>query len=187
MEFLATLWLPIVLSAVLVFVVSSLIHTVLNYHKNDMKKLPDEEAVIAALRPLNIPPGDYVTPRCDSAKGMKAPEFLEKWAKGPVVLMTFIKPGKPDMGKSLIQWFLYSLVISVFAAYIADRAVGPGGHYLKVFRFVGCSAFLGYAMALAQNSIWFGRSWGATLLSMFDGLLYALLTAGMFGWLWPRL
>lgn len=186
MEFLAALWLPIVLSAVLVFVVSSLIHMVLNYHKNDMKKLPDEDAFIAAVRPLNIPPGDYSVPRCDSMKGMNAPEFLDKWAKGPVALITFVKPGKPDMGKSLMQWFIYSLVISVFAAYIADRAVGPGGHYLQVFRFVGCSAFLGYAMALCQDSIWHGRNWGATVRMMLDGLIYALVTAGMFGWLWPR-
>jgi hypothetical protein len=186
MEFLCTLWLPIVLSAVIVFVVSSLIHTVLGFHKNDFKKLPNEDAVIAALRPMGIPPGDYMTPFCDSMKGMKSPEHQEKWAKGPVAVMTFLKPGKPAMGKSLILWFVYSIVVSIFAAYIADRAVGPGGHYLQVFRFVGCSSFMGYAFALCQNSIWYGRNWGATIRSMIGGLIYALLTAGMFGWLWPR-
>jgi hypothetical protein len=30
------------------------------------------------------------------------------------------------------------------------------------------------------------RSWIRTLKSMFDGLIYALLTASVFGWLWPR-
>jgi hypothetical protein len=100
--------------------------------------------------------------------------------------MTVIKPGPPSMGKSLVLWFLYSLVISVIAAYVTSRAVTPDAPYLAIFRFAGCTAFVGYSMALLQNSIWHGRNWGATLLSMFDGLIYGLVTAGTFGWLWPR-
>ena len=90
------------------------------------------------------------------------------------------------MGKSLFLWFVYSIVIGVISAYVGDRAVGFGGSYLQVFRFVGCTAFTGYSMSLWQNSIWYGRNWGATVRSAFDGLLYALVTAGTFGWLWPR-
>jgi hypothetical protein len=78
------------------------------------------------------------------------------------------------------------VIVSIFAAYIAGRALGPGAPYLEVFRFAGSTAFAGYALALAQNSIWYKRNWGATLKSMFDGLVYALLTAGTFGWLWSR-
>ena len=89
------------------------------------------------------------------------------------------------MGKSLLLWFVYVVVVTIFAAYIAGRALGPGTHYLLVFRFVGASAFMGYSLALPQQSIWYRRNWGTTLLSMFDGLVYALLTAGTFGWLWP--
>ena len=89
------------------------------------------------------------------------------------------------MGKSLVQWFIYSLVVSVFAAYIADIALEPGAHYLAVFRFAGTTAFIGYSLALMQNSIWYKKSWSATFKSMFDGLIYALFTAGVFGWLWP--
>ncbi len=188
MDFLGTLWMPILLSAVLVFVVSSLIHMLLTYHKGDFKKLPNEGAVMDALRKFNIPAGDYHVPHCESAKAMKSPEFLEKMEKGPVFLMTILPSGKINMGKSLLLWFLYSVIVSVFAAYICDRAMaeGPGAHYLKVFRFVGCTAFMGYALALLQNSIWFGRNWCATMRSMFDGLIYALVTAGTFGWLWPK-
>jgi hypothetical protein len=90
------------------------------------------------------------------------------------------------MASNLVLWFIYTVVVSFFAAYIAGRAVGPGSDYLVVFRFVGTTAFMGYALALPQNSIWYRRSWGTTLKSMFDGLVYALLTAGTFGWLWPR-
>lgn len=186
MDFLATLWMPILLSAVLVFVVSSLIHMVLGYHAGDYKKLPSEDAVMDALRKFDIPAGDYHVPRCESMKDMKSPQFLEKMNKGPVALMTFMKTGAPSMGKSLFLWFLYSVIVSVFAAYLCDRALGPQPHYLAVFRMVGCAAFMGYALALMQNSIWYGRNWCTTIKTMFDGLIYALVTAGVFGWLWPR-
>jgi hypothetical protein len=85
----------------------------------------------------------------------------------------------------LVKWFLYCVVVGVFAAYIASRAVEPGGDYLQVFRFAGSTAFLGYTMALWQSSIWYHRSWKTNLINTFDGLIYALLTAGVFGWLWP--
>lgn len=100
--------------------------------------------------------------------------------------MTVLKPGPPAMGASLVQWFLYCVAVGIFAAYVAGRALEPGAHYLAVFRFAGCTAFVGYAVALWQNSIWYKRAWSTTLKSTFDGLVYALLTAGTFGWLWPE-
>ena len=183
---LASLAIPILVSAVIVFVASSIVHMVLPYHRTDMLKLPKEDEVLDALRGFSIPPGDYGAPNPGSPEGMKSPEFVEKMKKGPLVLMT-ITPGEaPAMGKSLLLWFLYSVVVSLLAGYIASRALGPGAHYLAVFRFVGCSAFMGYSLALLQNSIWYRRRWATTLKSMFDGLVYGLLTAGTFGWLWPR-
>lgn len=186
MDFLVTLWAPILLSAVIVFVVSSLIHMLLTYHNSDFRKLANEDAVMEALRKLNLPPGDYGVPCAGSTKAMKSPEFTDKLTKGPVMFMTVMKSGVPKMGGSLVLWFLYGVVVSIFAGYIGFHAVGIGGNYLSVFRFVGCAAFMGYSLALLQNSIWYKRNWGATLRSMFDGLIYGLLTAGTFGWLWPK-
>jgi hypothetical protein len=180
------LWLPIVVAAVIVFVASWIIHVVLPYHKDDMKKLPKQDEIMDALRPFNILPGDYFLPRADSMKEMGAPEFQEKLKKGPVALMTVIPNGPISMGSSLVQWFLYCLVVGVFAAYIAGRALTAGAHYLEVFRFAGCTAFVGYGLAQLQNSIWWHRAWGTTTKSLFDSLVYGLLTAGTFGWLWPR-
>ena len=181
-----SLWLPILLSAVFVFVASSIIHMMLPYHKGDYRKVPAEDDVMDALRKFNIPPGDYMLPRCDSAAEMKSPAFLEKMKKGPVAIMTVMPSGQPSMGPQLAQWFVYCAIIGVFAAYLAGRAVGPGTHYLTIFRLVGTCAFAGYALALPQFSIWYKRSWSTTLVSMFDGLVYACLTAGTFGWLWPK-
>jgi len=180
-----SLWLPIRLSAVAVFVVSSVIHMVLKYHQSDYAKLPAETEVMDALRPFDIPPGDYMMPNGEGAKAMSDPEFIDKMTHGPVALITVWKAGPPTLGASLVQWFVFCLVVSLFAAYLAGRAVGPGAEYLEVFRFAGTTAFGAYSLALLENSIWFKRQWSATLKHVFDGLVYALVTAGMFGWLWP--
>jgi hypothetical protein len=183
---LAMLWLPILLASGLVFVVSSIIHMVLPWHKNDFPKLPSEDKVMDALRPLALPPGDYLVPRASGMADMRSPEFTEKLKKGPVLMMTVYPNGPLSMGKSLVQWFLYSLVVSTFAAYIAGRALPAGTVYLQVFRFAGATAFIGYSLALWQLTIWYHRDWKITLKSTVDGMIYALVTAGVFGWLWPR-
>lgn len=182
---IASLWLPILLSAVAVFIASSIIHMLLTYHRSDFDTVPSEDEVMDALRAFDIPPGDYVIPCAGSPKEMGTPEFIEKTTKGPVAFVTVMPSGPPSMTGSLILWFLYSVLVGIAAAYVAGRALEPGAEYLMVFRFAGCAAFLGYAMALLQNSIWYKRKWSATLKSMCDGLIYALLTAGTFGWLWP--
>jgi hypothetical protein len=183
---LLSLWLPILLSAVIVFVASSIIHMVLPWHKSDYPKLANEDKVMDALRPLSIPPGTYMAPRPSSREDMRSPEFLEKMKKGPVLMLTVLPNGPMSMGRNLIMWFLYSVVVSLFAAYIASRALSTGAPYLHVFRFVGATAFIGYSVALWQMSIWYRRAWGTTIKATVDGLIYALLTAGTFGWLWPR-
>ena len=182
---MTSLLIPILVAAVLVFVVSSIIHMMLKYHKNDFGQVPSEDAVMDALRPFNIPPGDYVVPCPGSSQAMKSPEFQEKMNKGPVAFMTVMPNGQVSMNSSLVQWFVYCILVGLFAAYITGRSLGPGADYLPVFRFAGTTAFAGYALALLQNSIWYKRAWSATLKSVFDGLLYALVTAGVFGWLWP--
>ena len=181
-----SLLIPIALSAVFVFIASSIIHMALPWHKNDLQKLPNEDGVMNALRPFNIPPGDYGMPKADSMKDMQAPAFMEKFKAGPVAFMTVRPSGAWSMSGPLIQWFVYSLVVSMVAGYIAGVAFGPGTEYLRVFQVAGCVAFTGYALGLPQESIWWSRGWGRTLRSMLDGLLYGLLTGGTFGWLWPR-
>ncbi len=182
---LLSLWLPIVLSAVLVFILSSIIHMVFTYHDSDFKGLAREQEVMDALRPFNLEEGEYVMPKASSSKERNTDEFKEKMKTGPMGFLAIYPPGPPAMGKSLILWFIYSLIVSVFAAYVAGIALTSDAHYLAVFRFVGTTAFVGYSLALMQNSIWYKRSWSATFKSMLDGLLYALFTAGVFGWLWP--
>ena len=182
---LTALWLPILLSAVLVFFASSIVHMASPWHKNDYPRLPDEDAFRNALGSLNLPAGDYMVPRAYARGDLQSPEFLAKLEQGPNVIMTVMPKGGMKMSTSLIQWFIYLLAVSIVAAYVAGRALPPGSEYLEVFRFVGTTAFVAYSFALFQMSIWYRRSWGITIKSAIDGLLYALLTAGMMGWLWP--
>ncbi len=186
MVHLHLLLLPILLSGVLVFLVSSLIHMALPWHKNDYRAMPDQDKVQGVLRPFAISPGDYMLPRPSSMKDMRSPEFKEKHEKGPVIIATVLPNGQTGMGRSLLLWFLYALAVSFFAAYVAGRALPAGTDYLRVFRFVGTTAFLGYTLALWQMWIWYRRSLATTVKSTIDGLVYACLTAGVFGWLWPR-
>jgi hypothetical protein len=184
MAFLIDLWLPIVLSAVAVFIVSSVLHMVLKYHMKDYRQLANEGDVLAAMRAAGVTPGDYHFPWASDMKALGTDEMQAKFAEGPVGLMTVRPSGIPNMGKHLAAWFAYSLVVGVFVAYIASRTLAPDAHYLAVFRVVGATAFLAYGGAQAQNSIWRGQSWATTLRHTADSLVYGLFTGGVFGWLW---
>ena len=177
------LLIPVLLGAVLVFAASSLFHMVLPWHRKDFGKLPAEDDLMEAMRNAGVEPGEYVMPCAETPAAMKDPEFQAKIKKGPVAFITVLSDF--GMGKSLALWFVYCLIVGLFAAYIAGRALGPGAEYLAVFRVAGTVAFLGYAVALWQNSIWYKRPWITTARHTIDGLVYGLLTGGTFGWLWP--
>jgi hypothetical protein len=183
---ITALWLPILLSAVIVFVASSILHMVLPFHKSDYRKLPEEDRVLDALRATGVTPGRTYHFPYTTHKEMKSPEAMEKLKRGPIGLLTVIPSGPPAMGKYLGLWFVYCVVVSIFVACLTGRTQAPGAQYMEVFRVAGATAFLAYGFAQVQDSIWKGQTWGVTAKHAFDGLIYALLTAGTFGWLWPR-
>ena len=182
---LAELWLPIVLAAVFVFVASSVIHMATPIHKGDFAKLPGEEKILEAMRAQGIRPGAYMFPSAGSMKEACSPEMVAKRSVGPVGLLNVIPSGPIRMGKHLAQWFLFCLGVGLFVAYGAGHALARGTEYLPVFRLTGTAAFLGYGLTNVANSIWKGMPWTVTGKSLLDGIVYALVTAGTFGWLWP--
>jgi hypothetical protein len=182
---LAALWLTILVSAVIVFVASFIMHMVLPYHHGDYSQLPDEDKILAVLRAAGLKRGLYIFPFC-THKDMKSPALIEKQKQGPVGFMTIVPSGPPAMPKFLIQWFVYCLLIGFFVAYLTGRTVAPGAQYLAVFRVAGTAAFFAYGLGHLSNGIWKGQMWWVTIKEVFDGLVYGLLTAGTFGWLWPR-
>jgi hypothetical protein len=187
MTALSALWLPILVSAVAVFVVSSIIHMTPLWHKTDYPRYPQEDRVMDALRPLGLPPGDYFMPRPANTAEMRSPAFQEKMKRGPNVLMTIMPPWSGSMVSNLSQWLVYCVVVSVFAAFIAGSAIPPGSPpFSAVCRFAGITAFLGYTLALWQMSIWYRRSWTMTFKATADGIIFALLTCAVFTWMWPH-
>jgi hypothetical protein len=185
MAFLAALWLPILLSAVFVFIASSIMHMLLPYHRSDYGQLPDEDKTLATLRASGLKPGLYVFPYC-THKDMKSPALAEKQKQGPVGYLTVIPSGPPVLPKFLGQWFAFCLIVGFFVAYLTAHTVAPGANYRAVFRVAGTAAFLAYGLGNLSNGIWKGQPWSVTIKEVFDGLVYGLLTAGTFGWLWPR-
>ena len=183
---LVALWLPIILSAVLVFVLSSVIHMVLRYHHADYTPLPNEDVVREAIRSGNPAPKQYVIPYCASPKEMESPEMKRKLTEGPIGVLNLKPSGSYGMGTSLVQWFVYAVLVSFMVAYVASHALPRGAPYLAVFRIVGAVAFLAYAAGQLPAAIWMGKPWPVAIKEVFDGLVYGLATAGVFGWLWPR-
>lgn len=182
---LSALWLPILLSAVIVFIASAIIHTVLPWHRNDYRSVPDEAQVSAALRPFAIPPGDYMIPRAASMADMKSPEFAERVRQGPNLVATVLPNAQWSMGRNLGLWFLYCLVVTILSACLATMAAPGVTDRHTIFHLVAMAAFIGYAVALWQMSIWWRRSWMTTFKATIDGIVYALLTGATFIWLWP--
>ena len=184
MAFVGQLWLPIILSAVLVFVASSLIHMVLKYHSGEWSPAPNQDALQNAVR--GAAPGWYAFPMAPEPKDRMSPEWMKKWAEGPSGMLTIAAPGPINMGKNLAQWFLFCVVVSFFTAYAAAHALPAGTNYLTVFRVVGTIAFMAYGFGLAGDTIWYGRPWKSWMLALVDALIYGCVTAGTFGWRWPR-
>jgi hypothetical protein len=185
MVMLSSLWLPIVLAAVVVFVASFLAWVVSPHHKKDWVGIPDEGGFIDALRTLNVPPGQYVFPYCPDAASMEDPVKKARLEQGPYGTLGVWR-GKPNMVRNLVLTFLFFLIANVFVGYLASRTLTMSAEYLEVFRVTGVAAILAYCFAFIPNAIWFGRSLRSVVMDIVDGVIYGLLTAGIFAWLWPE-
>jgi hypothetical protein len=173
------------LSAVFVFIASSVIHMATPLHKSDYKKLPKEDAVLDALRPHQVPLGTYMFPSAGSLKETATPEYAAKLERGPVGFLTVLPSAPVNMGKHLAQWFALSILISVACAYAAGLALGPGADSMSVLKITATVAFVGYGLSNATDSIWKGVSWAITARFLLDGAIYAAATGAAFLWLWP--
>ena len=183
---LADLIIAIIGSAVAVFVASSLIHMVFKWHNKDYRGFANEDAVRAAIKASSPEPGQYVTPYCADMKDMGKPETIQKYVDGPVAFTMVMRNGAPKMGPMLGQWFVLSLLVAAVAGYLASRTVPPGASFLAVARIVSLVTFVAYATGGLSNAIWFGKPWASAVKDVLDAFIYGLVTACVFGWLWPR-
>ena len=180
-----SLWIPVVVSAFVVFAGSSILHMVFKYHRADVRPLPDEEAIRGSLGKASPAPGLYVTPHCTDMGQMKDPAYRTKYEKGPVALITVFPNGLPAMGRLLGLWFGFCLFVSFTAAYVARHTLQPGANGMLVMQITGTVAFAGYAVSHLSDSIWKGQPWANTARALIDGLIYSVLTGLVFRLLWP--
>lgn len=179
-----SLWLPVVVSAVAVWLVSAVLHMVLKYHRADFKQLSNEESVGQALRAATSGPGVYVIPYCEMSQ-MKDPAVQKRYEDGPVGLLTVMRSGMPNMGKLLGLWFLFCFLVSFVTGYVARHSLDPGAYGMEVMRLAGTVAFVGYGFGYIQDSIWHGMPWSNTLRGLLDALIYGVVTGLVFRFLWP--
>lgn len=185
---ITALVLPILVATAVVFVLSLIIQAVMPWHKTDFANVPDDDALLNAIRQLNIPPGDYLVPSPRLPGGARNPDFVAKWAKGPSVLMTVIPPSA-NMGRYMGQWFAFTLLVAAIAAWVTGTIVGPARHqhHHAVFHYGAIITFLAYSLGAWPLSIWYHRRWSTALKSAFDAALYGVATGLVFSWLWPTI
>jgi len=176
-----TLWMPILVSAIVAFIAGAVIWMAMPWHKKDWSKTADEEGVRAALK--GAVPGQYSVPNCVDQAQFKDPDMQKKFIDGPQAFITVVPNGLPSMGPKLAMMFAYNLLVAILCAYFVSRTAAPGADYLAIFRIAGAVAFIAYGVAYVQESVWFGRPWGATMKTFLDALIYGSLTGGVFGWL----
>jgi hypothetical protein len=181
---LSALWLPILLSAVFVFIASNILWMALPFwHRSDYGKLPDEPAALAALGSAKS--GMYIAPCVDWGK--QTPEQRAETQKGPMAMLLIRNPGSSfSFPAALITWLIYLVVVSTLVAYICGNTLAAGTHYLTVFRVAGTAGILAYSFGGISYTIWYGKPWSVTIKEIIDGIVYGLLVAGTFGWLWPH-
>ena len=182
---LGMLWLPILVATAAAFIAGAVLWMVLPHHQGDFQRLPGEADVMDALRRSGAAPGQYMVPYLTPQQRNDA-TAMAAIAAGPAGIVVLRRPGPPGMGKQLAQQFVYHLVVSFVVAYLATRSLSGGAEYLSVFRIVGTAAMLAYVAGVVPSAIWFGRPWRVVLHDAIDGVVWGLLTAGVFGWLWPR-
>jgi len=177
--------LAVLVAAIFVFVASSLIHMVFQWHQSDYGKLADEEAVRVAVRASASKPGQYMLPYCVGMKEMQSPEMQAKWKAGPVAFLHLRPNGMPNMGSTLGRWFLLNLLVAALIAQLLHSSLGIGADGHRVFHQAALTTFLAYGVGSLSAGIWKGQTWKSVAKDLLDALIYGIVSGLAFGWLWP--
>lgn len=182
---LAQLWLPILLAAVGVHIASAIIHMFLHFwHSADYHGFSNEDAVQAAIGKGNPAAGIYMVPYC-KPEDMRKPETIEKFKKSPQAFLFVRTTTGMNMGKPLIQWFIFCLLVAFFGAYVASVTLAAGTAGAQVCRVVATVSFMAFGFGTIPYAIWFGEPWKSIGKALVDALIYGFIAGGVFAWLWP--
>jgi len=180
MAFLLGLWLPIVVTAVVLFFASFVAWMILPHHFGDRSKLDKENEFMDHLRDLNVQPGNYLFPYAASGKEMGSQEHQKRYAKGPRGTINIYS--MPNTGANLFCTLLFFLVTATIIGYVAWEALEGWDPakvtFLKVFQIVGAVGVLTYSSAGILNGIWFKKK---LVTDIVDGIVYGIITGLIFG------
>jgi hypothetical protein len=182
MNFLVDQWMAILASAVVVWVYYALAWMLLPHHHKDFHKLPNEDAVIAAIKGLSIPAGSYTFPHATTMKEQSDPAFVEKFKTGPCGMINIWPP--INMGRNMVLSLIVYLIVSIFVAYLGSLALPSDTPFLRVMQVTGTAAVMAYSFGFLCNAIWFHAGRNAIISNLVDGIIAGALTGAIFGWLW---
>ncbi len=195
MQFLMELWVPALISGVACTAVAAISWLVLPFHQKSWKRLPAEPAVLDAMRGSMAPrPGQYPLPY-SIGQDLNRPDMRAALEHGPVGYLFITRNGPPSTALNLVLMFLFFTATSVLTAWISWHAFIPQigtAHqpynlpFAHIAKTVGAISAMAYGFGAFQQSVWFGRPWSSFFLQIVDALMYAAVTAFVFGWLWPK-
>lgn len=176
-----SLWMPIVGSGFATHFASTLAWTVLPHHKPEIKSLGDkEEQFTDWIACKEIEPGQYVFPYCEDMKQTETELFKQKQGKCSGELRVWARP--VNMLAAMVKTLGFFLFAAFMIGYVCAYTLTPYTDKGDVFRIVLVLGIMTHCFAIFPRVFWFPRSYATSLV---DGVVYALLTAGIFYALWP--
>ena len=185
MELLLPLWLPILLSAVAVWIAALIVWMALPHHKGDFLGLPDEDGFMDYIRKSGIKPGNYAFPDCRGRAAMKSVKVQKAWEEGPVGHLSVWRTPL-TMGDKMVATFIVYLVVSTLIAYLTRIAISGPANFVKVFQVAATAGILAYCFSHMPSAIWWGSYKRTIVANVIDGILYAAITGAIFAWRWPH-
>jgi hypothetical protein len=183
MDLVLPLWLPILLSAAAVWIVSAVVWMALPHHKNDFIGLPDEDAFIDFVRKSGIEPGNYIFPDFRDRAAMQSEKIGKILKEGPVGHLS-VWPTPLTMGSKMVATFIVYNVVSTLIAYLTRVALPGAAPFAKVFQVAATAGVLAYCFASIPNALWFGAYKRTIVASIIDGIVFGLITGAIFACLW---
>lgn len=152
-----------VVGAIVVFIVSSLWHTVLGLGEIGIRPMPNEDAVQTALRSSITQSGFYIFPAPNMSPGRSKEQkeadqaaYMSKFRQGPTGILIY-SPGGEDFnfGKALLNQFLFNLVAALILAWILAAGAAGTSYGTRAMIVLLASIFAGVVFILPYWN-WYG-------------------------------
>ena len=187
MEFIDSLWLPILLSAVAVWIASIVLGLPFFHHKTDWIGLPkgQEDALASFLRTSDVRPGNYLFPDFRTREAMESERVKKALNDGPVGHLS-LWPTPLGMGGKMAATFVVYLIVNTLIAYLTRVAIPGPASFARVFQVAGAAGVLAYGFAHLPSAIWWGAYRRTIVANVIDGMIYGCITGAIFAWRWPQ-